>query len=74
MSVGRELCKRLIDVAEDLRDYAALVHQFELTDETKMIWADATRTARLLESMIPRVLHFEGEALPMLPAGEEVPL
>jgi len=69
VSVGRQLCIRLIDVAEDLRDYAALVDQFEQTNETRVIFAETLESARRLEGLIPAVLAFEGEALPQLPAG-----
>lgn len=70
MSVGRALCKRLIDVAEDLRDYAALVDQFEGTADVQMIVGEAVACAPAAERLIPRLLVFEGEDLRQLESGQ----
>jgi hypothetical protein len=69
MSVGRQLCKVLIDTAADLRRYADLVDEFDTTLETAAIVFDARENARRLEAMVPPILDFEGERRPALVAA-----
>jgi hypothetical protein len=69
VSVGRNLCTRLIETAADLRRYSALVDEFEASAETGEIAAETLLLARRLEQLVTPILAFEGEQLPALTAG-----
>jgi hypothetical protein len=69
MSVGRQLCKHLIDMAEEMRRYAGLVAEFDSSPDTEILYCNLMHRAEGLEALVPPVLAFEGETPKLLTAG-----
>lgn len=68
MSVGRQVCKHLIDTAEDMRQYAGLISEFDNGDNA-ILYLDLLRRAEGLEALVTQILTFEGEMPKLLTAG-----
>lgn len=68
MSVGREVCKTMIDAAERMRRYSASVAEFD-TPEAEALAEFLVERAARLEALVPSILAFEGENPKLLTAG-----
>lgn len=68
MSVGRRVAHGLIDQAAEMRRYALLVAEFG-EEQANTLDLDLLAVAERMESLVSRILAFEGEQMLQLPAG-----
>lgn len=58
MSVGRQVCHRMIDTAADMRRHAKLVAEFENSPDRAMLVIDLASLAASLEHLVGPILTF----------------